>query len=208
MGIKIHKTMGYGFDDLIENDHRIDWDRYEEAIEFSNDELDSYIKLVQDKDDLELSLYWILEKEKKWNMYNHISRNDEFGLDNVIVFGHPSHKNWSRSDDSIDYYESKLNNPDGVARCQRIPYSIHPYDTNKYYYTETGLPVSGDDIRIYNTIQKDLQLSDGTVVAYDDKFLFKFNPDPPSFIKHYAKFMGVHTDYIWSMVPLIYEYWA
>ena len=133
MGIRIHKVIGYGLNDVktegkyneILIDPRINpkgyfGDREEAEYEYTNDGFLEYAKELVAKgkeedplNDLGIMVH-LLEKQKeedsskygKHALYNRLIYDGEFGEPNVMVFQPPIFGyEWSRYDDMIDYYE-------------------------------------------------------------------------------------------------------
>lgn len=129
MGIRVHKTLGYGLTDLSCEGHKItderinpdgilnsnrwedtDWTReayqeYLEKIENSpQDELSNHFSL-----DASLDIYSLNEGLKSWQPTSSVIHSPEFGLSNVLCIVPPCmHKDWNRYDDSIDYVEETM----------------------------------------------------------------------------------------------------
>lgn len=209
--MKIHKSIGYGFCDLVENDPRIDWDRLEEVREMDSSEFDTYLKLVDSRsvDDIDLMLYWRRpEEQKKWNFYDVITYDSEFGLENVILFGHPCQPKWSRYNDDIDYYCSMTRKTECSPYFERISMGIYPYLSPNIIHIETGQTIKDDDLRRLKYLGGPVTLSGGHVYEYHENYENDFVHEQSEMVKHIAKFAGVKEAHIHQLVPMLYEYWS
>lgn len=141
MGIRIHKVLGYGMDDIKNSidDPRFNKDGYlgdgifEREDKFTDAGFDEHIKKILDSDSnvtfhelTTMSIERRKAREKNTNdtsynhkdsIHNHITHDDEYGLSNIIVFSPPYWaKNWNRYDDLIDYYDPMHSEPDGSPK--------------------------------------------------------------------------------------------
>jgi hypothetical protein len=128
MGIRIHKMLGYGFDDIVEDDPRFNVPvnkiaslndgeyfpgNYEESCALAKQKEGEFIThLYQNGLDKCSVDYWtffskIHQKEEiKIDPYNFFYYDDEYGLENVCIFKPLfGFKDWQRFDDTIDYME-------------------------------------------------------------------------------------------------------
>lgn len=209
MGIRIHKSIGYGFVDLVENDPRIDWGRFEEVREMDSDDFDTYLKLIDSRDDIDIMCYWRRENtNKKWDFYEVITRDTEFGLEGVLQFGHPSYPKWTRYNDDIDYYCSMTRGVSCEPYYNRISMGIYPYLSSNLIHIDTGQVVTEDDLRRMRYIKNNVTLSGGHYYEYHDGYENDFVHEQPAVVKHIAKFSGVKEEYLHQLVPFVYEYWA
>lgn len=150
MGIRIHKVLGYGLDDLsikdnsynLAEDPRIDpegfyaryFKDYQEALDaYPLDRFRVELELVcahsdgVEKYDLRLLKHQLEKGEiasDASNLYTQIMTWDpEYGDSKVIVFTPPGHSDWFQYDSIIDYYEADDANP-SVRKTNR---PIYPY---------------------------------------------------------------------------------
>lgn len=211
MGIRIHKMIGYGFCDLVENDPRIDWDRLAEVREMDTEEFDTYLKLVDSRSsvDIDLMLYWRRpDDQKRWNFSDVITYDSEFGLSNVILFGNPCMPKWSRYDDPIDYYSSAARKNGCEPSYERLSMGIWPYMSPKLIHIDTGQTANEDQLRRLRYLKDQITLSGGHIYEYHEDFENDFLHEQSDLVKHIARFSGVREENLHQLVPLLYEYWA
>lgn len=110
MGIRIHKSLGYGLD--LSKVEGLDYEKLHESIsdfsELSNEE--TYQKLYDgikefDPDDKTLEALFLKLCNRKVVPYNHVIYDEEFGEKNLLQFIPAESKSWHRYDDILDYYE-------------------------------------------------------------------------------------------------------
>ncbi len=140
MGIRIHKMIGYGIDDVKYDsseckitDRRfskngfmcMDWEKREET--FTDEVFDQYLdeEISKNEDGFGLKILRntrrdILKNSKngkysyKDSIFDNMVHDAEFGMENVILFTPPYFgKSWKRYDDIIDYYEPTHHEADG-----------------------------------------------------------------------------------------------
>lgn len=126
MGIRIHKSLGYGLD-MSGFDYKITNDVLENEKWFKD--LKTFFQ-DNDPDDyrmekMYLKLYENNKQDQKY-LYDHVIHDSEFGLENFIQFipiGHAHY--WKRYDDIIDYYEYTDDDLSPQIRWLNRP--IYPY---------------------------------------------------------------------------------
>jgi hypothetical protein len=131
MGIRVHKVIGYGVDDLQHDgrrmtDPRIDWGRLQKKMDKAYDiDAEAFLKwCVRHKREIQLmeeseggrvhwkNLPWLLEESLKrmikdkfyWTLGSCLIHDEEFGIPGVMLFL-PVDSNWKRYDDTIDWVE-------------------------------------------------------------------------------------------------------
>lgn len=136
MGIRIHKMIGYGLDDVKYDNEKCEMidprfsktgyfgmDCYKQEDNFTDEGFDEYVSraIAEDTSDLKLLQRGRSTTKKKKGHYSYedsisdcVVYDPEFGLDNVVLFTPPGfNKNWKRYDDIIDYYEPSHHEADG-----------------------------------------------------------------------------------------------
>lgn len=201
MGIRIHKTLGYGFNDFkYENgaivDDRINPNGYlplfheDDGLAEEKYSLEKYKTFLQNKieaekdDILNLTLRFDLsdideltnKKRKRFAFYNSITHEPEF-RENVLLFLPPFNEGWHRYDDVIDYYEelSVNNNSDLKDKLVEIKGGIYPYNGSYINLKTLGRPDSllEDQIKIDRIIDRMLRLNDYEIPEEIKAFLEK-----------------------------------
>ena len=142
MGIRIHKYLGYGLVDVKTIEGKIVDDRFN---------LLGYL-LSEDRDYDEIwniegfSIYYknfaehpfiYLPTFKKWNLYDSVIQNTEYGIKNVFMIVPPGHNDWKRVDDIIDYTEENRTKKGPINRFEVYDCGIWPYQSS-YIDLRTG----------------------------------------------------------------------
>jgi hypothetical protein len=149
MGIRIHKMIGWGLSDLVEQaDSRINYEnlfvakdinKFIEWLKEENQEaIDVLLKIDQvyshrkdmkgNLDDCQNKISWIIrlceDSESDWNMRLPISYDPEFCSPNFLVFLPIDMNECSRYDNLIDYYDCKagVDIKDLTHRCGIYPW--------------------------------------------------------------------------------------
>ena len=208
MGIRINKVLGYGFHDMIESDPRIDWKQFEIARESSLSDFNTYLQLAADTNNTDLIVYLRHSKPNTDRPSELVHYDTEFGDSEILLFSHPGIDKWRRSDDSIDYYESKFkSNTDMIPKYQHIPAGIYPYDMGDSTYLPTGDRIPAIYCQSFGEFL--FKLPNGNVLDLNNKDeLAKCVPEPPNVIYHLARFFGVRDEYLNLMTSGLYEYWS
>lgn len=152
MGIRIHKMIGYGLTDLVEDDPRINWDSPllqfdlhggEEDMRKYVEFLDARAAVLKEKGDLEhygwsSESSWVKNKFMDAPRQFDLSRaftwgTSDYGMENVFCVRQYSYDDWYRYDDTIDYLECEPYQ-DSV---RKLPYGLFPY-SDSYMDTRTG----------------------------------------------------------------------
>lgn len=234
MGISVKKIMGYGFDDIVENDPRftISPEKYSEFYEsLANKEQQKlFIEHLLNRDEYKsryVSDYYALydmkreKKEVTLNSYDFMKYDNDGGMPNVFIikplFGYTD---WYRFDDSIDHAERPQRNKIQVQRFN----TLHPFMS--FVDAQTG-EIFND--RIFNAIRHinscldektnpDVpnddwnSLYEGSSKKYKtfkeyEQFVF---PAKPASIIEYANFFKIFKDdkIVHTLKPMIYTYWS
>lgn len=220
MGIRIHKSLGYGLDDLVEDDPRLARPFYEVFDELDRDRMEyefiSFARSIADKhDELYVDLFKRDELEdRNPPLYYSVVQDSEFGSENVALFIPPGHKDWVRYDDIIDYYESEEFNPEDPMepRVQLLDKPIWPYDgwshkgeslTNNAYKMFDLIRTLKRDNRESSDIEKILLEEYG--MNYDE-----IRPTIPFILAALLKFVRLFKEdsTIYTLKPMIYTYWS
>jgi len=175
MGIRIHKSIGYGLTDVIADkdnwdlrtDSRFDPDGYmfkdEDTFTLTGfvEYLDKRIKELgeDDHDSFQLRLlkHQIDAGEIKHHSYfPSIIYDMEFGSSEVMLFIPPSSiKNWSRYDDMIDYYDPANHLEDGgiTESVIKIDRPLWPWEAYVNIKTYPPVRLTGVQYQLHNTIR-------------------------------------------------------
>lgn len=208
MGIRINKYIGYGFDDLIENDPRIDFEVFEERREVDHDEFNAFVQLIK-SDDTEYMLYNALKKgNKPWSMYDKAIYDSEFGCERVLLFIHPLSEDWHRRDNIIDYVE-EVNNGIEESSSTRLASGIYPYNNgNRLYHLPTKEFINERQMNILKYSEKSYITSSGIDIGTYDEIKDDLIPEVPLLIKNLAEFVGVKSEFLNDLRPLTYKFWS
>lgn len=232
MGIRIHKRIGYGLNDVEAEELSITDSRFNPNGYFMLDceeqeekySIEGFIKYLEEahekeKDSLGYSmitfeLMGIKESKKIRDIFDMVRWDGEFGLPNVVLFQNHS-KDWSRFDDIIDYCEcdSQENS------VKLLKQGIYPYmgwmnsDTGETKFkvddkTYEYLHVRQDINFGFNhyDLDKLLQMGFSSIEEADKKVV----PVVPEFIMYLCKYLEVFKDdkTIYQLRPMLYTYWS
>lgn len=226
MGIRIHKVLGYALTDLKTKnyeitDKRINLEKlhnFLENIKFDRTEL---LKFAENnnynKNDLVIGLKLFhsdSELNEKYNGFDVIKHDSEFGLKNIFLLTIPWCKDWNRYDDIIDYHESNSKNS-----IKSIWGNIYPYGTGDWINLKTKQIFKHDEfdpslIHEYLYGKVKLKLSEYLIKKHgtNKKAELKkiLNPVPPVIIKLLCEYIGLFNDIntYYELKPIIYTYWA
>ena len=210
MGIRIQKSLGYGFDDLVPNDPRINWEHYEEAIEHTAEDFNIWLSLIKTPNlGIEIGIF-NLSAPKKWNLYDAVVYDAEFGLDQVFQIVDVGFRDqWVRRDDGIDYVEAMLKG-DGAAipECNRLESSIYPFTSDVSMHINTGKTINSNELRWKNDLKCDIFIDSETILSYSEDRKFEFVPIVPKMTSLLAEYVGVKKEFIPTMRPLLYTFWS
>lgn len=241
MGIRIKRMLGYGLTDVEceENgevtDSRfnlddgwfgLDWeDREDKHIEDYICHLDNLTK--SNPDSLmtsidKMNLEDALECNKRWEFYDVIHHDSEFGAPNVVLF-QQWHNDWTRRDDIIDYMEAENSKP-SVNVLKR---PIYPYDG--WIHSETGESTYGEtkyktkDGTTVSTVDTYAKIVQSINMGFPNQTMIekagfssieeakeKIIPKIPEGVQEYLKYLKVFKDektYL-QLRPMIYTYWS
>lgn len=226
MSIRVHKVLGYGLDDLQENDPRL----------LSN--LYNVIENIDSKRMIKEFYMWYDMKEyevphgQKYNdsiclqfpthrpdSFRPIYYEPEFGLENVLLFVPWGYENYYRYDNIIDWVEETY--------TQSEPQNPNIKILNNGIYPHTGrIKLNGEKITgdynermmsIYDQEEFRLKYPEKLTAWLDtlgfstyNEYQEKTRPDVPFDIYLLAKFLNVFVDpnIVWTFKPMIYTYWS
>jgi len=231
MGIRIHKFLGYGLNDVrTGEDHKVVDPRINPDSPFFNYELpslSSYKDWLEENSDPEersnLDSWYLNDPSaggprRRTNLDSCFAWSPEFGIPSVLAIQPVSAPDWSRQDDAIDYaeeiYVMKTENLE--PRVHALPHGIHPYSAS-YIDSRTGEKLNN---RVMWWVRA---VSDGT--RYDgeldslaadcgfknhqeaEKYIAPFVPTE---IRNLARFANLFTkeDGWLDLRPLLYVYWS
>ena len=183
MGIRIHKILGYGWNDFqgfnkdirlsdkfkSENeyynceDNELTWENFYIFCKEKYDAIHKQYPKEEDRFDIDGYFYlsWIVNrtkessyKESKGTMfYDCVIYDPEFGNKKVIIFTIPWNEDWNRYDDIIDYYEYKGKNLKSKVELLKRP--IYPYDF--YIDNRTGNKLNYQHIHTYRLFKDTME---------------------------------------------------
>lgn len=211
MGIRIHKSLGYGFQDMTENDPRINWDQFEYAQEANVEDFNTFLRLSEDSDDIEMILYWRDQNiNPKSGLCEYVSYNTESGMDNILQFSHIGMAEWRRYNNSLDYYQAISKGEDGMLPSfDHIPFGIYPYDSKSMTYLPSGQKVKSEYLRIMRDAKTSITMENGDMVDFSSgDEIDKFAPEIPVLVRQLALFFGVDAKYVDNMQSGLYTYWS
>ena len=226
MGIRIHKILGFGLNDVAVNEATSSIN--DKRLNFENDPWYNSIDVRA------FYQWWVDNEEDKHNKFyaemylknleeGHIDTSverfgfyeDEGGLSNVLVFIAPSVANeWFRYDDAIDYYEAR---PDLEPTVQIINRTIFPWDT---YWDITTIPpkkLDGTQFQTFVSYTQSLEDENFKIANMFAEMLIeerinidKVRPSIPPEIVALVKYIKIFKEdkYIYEMKPMIYTYWS
>lgn len=199
MGIRVHKMIGYGINNLVEDDPRVEINILQN---FCNEELNGkdFLKFIKsEKEEIieailseegsqeqaELAykflVGWKEEKGfKKYENYKSVGYDDEFGLGNVLLLTPPSMAgNWSRYNDSIDWSEETQNH-NQAARYQLLNHPLYPFDF-KYALLRGAKKFSVEEIKQNSSLvgRRSLEQYDARVLTSDIMNLMSYGENTP-----------------------------
>lgn len=209
MGIRINKYIGYGFDDLIENDPRIDFEVFEDRREADHEEFNSFVQLIK-SDHTEYMLYNVLKKQTKaWSMYDKAIYDSEFGDEKVMLFIHPLSEDWHRRDNIIDYVEEVNNSVEAISSSIRLKSGIYPYSNgDRLYHQPSKEFINERTLSRLKYTETPYVTASGIEIGTYDKIKDDLIPEVPILIKNLAEFVGVKSEYLNDLRPLSYTYWS
>jgi hypothetical protein len=228
MGIRIHKSIGYGITDWKrEKDPRFTSKMFDDG--WGDDlNLKDLIKWVEDKDNLKL----IMKAAKKERLDSLISKiqlktfekspqdvnsniiyHPESGP--VILFQpFPHTGTWSRYDDLIDYYEAGTDSRSKVQQPKSLRSGIYPYEG--YLVRFRGKPLDGGskkykEGRLDSFVFHHLLEDDETDKALVEDLKNNWRPSIPVSIHALLLYTGIVKDvasFVDELRPMIYTHWS
>lgn len=223
MGIRVHKSIGYGLVDIQYDeesfgliDPRIDLEIFKERYEWGHDpEIRSIYQgwLRQNScDGINLDLWYLNDPAPgrgHRNLQDCVIWNAEFGLGNVLLLQPLACKDWNRNDDAIDYVEETYSRPQGQTdHFETFSQGIHPW-TASYMDIRTGEEIKWEKImhwmRLSNAVAAEPQKFSNSVADLDtfaDLAGFENHEDAalhcapmvPDVIRDFLNFTGLFKD--------------
>ena len=213
MSVRLNKSVGYGFLDIVENDLRIDWDQYEYAQEAKYLDFNTYFQMTKDRKDIETLVHSVSIKSDKFNenqyMSQYVEYDNEFGHENVMLFIHLDYPQWSRRGDDIDYYDHLISNTEPNNRVVPIPGGIYPFNQGPVRHIASGTIIERDRFNVFKNTDVKMLIGNNVTIDFGDPDLEnQFASEVPTMIKHLAAFFGVKEEFIPDMKAALYEYWS
>jgi hypothetical protein len=232
MGIRIHKCLGYGLDDIEFDtvnftfiDKRINKNGYLNSNE-GHFSLGGFLDFYRENGD---NLMYGIDKDllsnNDWKAYKSIVYDWEFGIKNILLIIPPCHaETWFRYDDIIDYIEETFIQ-EQTNRYKVFDRGIYPYDgwMNKstgesisFQYVvairrEERLLKKTYDIDNLLYIQKGLE-SLSKKIGFKDYYEAKDNIVPyiPEDVVLLCKYLQLFNEHktIFELKPMLYVYWG
>lgn len=156
--------------------------------------------------------------------YDHIVYEGELGDPGTLIIVPPGNLNtWVRHNDSIDYYESQLHDPNNMSvNVYELSEGIDPWIS--YMRTDTGEKLSYFDLQYFHLFHGELTNKETTSVNealknLADKFNWSGNPreflkvivpEVPDEVRLLAEWTRLFTnENAWKRLrPMIYTYWT
>jgi len=220
MGIRIHKMLGYGLTDLVDQDERLNWSSPLFDYMLSGDAaLDRYFGWLASKTrfDVAKSLLRDDTRRRRSDVQDCIRwGTPDGGLENVLCIRPLAWNDWYRYDDTIDYAEQTyLGEQHDEVRV--IKYALYPHDS--YMDARTGERIKGAaDIYFWLRARNDGSKDIGTLDELAKMGGFDSHADAeahcvpfvPDEVRWLAEFAEVFTDpdTVLSLRPMIYTWWA
>jgi hypothetical protein len=236
MGIRIHKVIGYGLTDIEADtekwqitDPRFNqngWLCGHDENKYSLDGFVEYIKTrlaqIDEEDfdhfDLRMLLH-TLENVNRYDFYNYVIYDMEFGEPNVAVFIPPGAGDWQRYDDMIDYYDPVNSDENGIKNSL-IPVDrpLWPYESWINIKEMPPTRLTGrqwDAFILFRNIHRD-KLKDLSYifeeigVENEEELKTYIVPSIPPILVELIKYLEIFVDerHIYELRPMIYGYWA
>lgn len=222
MGLRLHKMMGWGWDDLIPDDPRINWEStYFKTGFYSREALEGYVEYITKLEATESYLIGHLELSPQ-ELYSCITFGSEESF-NYFCASPVSSPDWRRSGDSIDFEEDFTRYGDGDMedKALLLPHSPWPYgDSAMDIRTGELVKKSGDWSRFYLTKGEDkrrevMESSLGSFFAeqmgysVEDAQTYLVLPVPHE-IRNLLAYGDLLTDPkdAYSLKPMIFTWWA
>jgi len=146
MGIRIHKSVGYGVQDFVPPK---DWrDIQERAWDCSLQQFLGWIKKNRRqlppetpsfRTDLVLFECLLKDSAKKLRLGDCVIHDEEFGIEGVLQLIPPGHPELRRYDDSIDYYSESTAKNELEPRYAELEVGIYPHLRGEVPFTVLAL---------------------------------------------------------------------
>lgn len=228
MGIRIHKSIGYGLSDVQASNYDIHDERFNledgyfkdrNENDFTIQGLKNYIQEQHDKEKNDAGYSMLtfellkLEENEWYDIHQFVSHNGEFGLPEVLMF-QPPMKDWSRYDDIIDYIEDEKQE----NKVRLLNRAIYPYEF--WINKDTGKSTFEVEGRNYHYLHIRQAINFG--FEYDPDKLKeagfdsmedadqKIVPGIPDFIICLCKYLKIFKDdkNIFDLKPMVYSFWG
>lgn len=240
MGIRVHKAIGYGLTDVKYRDlkcidPRFDpegWMMNRDSHEDGTFTVKGYLKycdaIIKDLKDRDvkndpmwmLSTHWMKESiaKSKWELWNSIEWDAEFGLGRVLHFVVPGCPHHKRYDDIIDYYEEQ-GKGGNCMRATLLGRALYPWEgyidsrTGKRLNSIVGLMLNDFKVlkRMKHKLSPNFHRDRIRNAAKDDTILPEHCvPDIPPELVALCKYVKMFKDplTIYQLRPMVYVYWG
>lgn len=222
MGIRIHKCIGYGLVDVVENDSRINPIGYLGGDVGWEEKEDIWTKegfLRYYKNHSRIPIYSDFIR-RYFQPYNSVIRDDEFGCDNVLLICPSWFRDWNRYDDIIDYVENggRIDNTWKILNGGIYPYSgaytdLRTYKdasrfASEFWYNLNSIETSSK----YNDVHRNLAEHHAKEMGFDsvDEAVTNIIPKVPDVIVMLCDWLNLFSNPITALElkPILYVYWG
>lgn len=216
MGIRIHKILGYGLDDIQVDgynlvDPRINIENFNNIWNLTLDDYKEFVK----EDVVESAM--INQVKNTW--FHPIIHDAEYGIPNVLCVTPPGY-GWSRHDDIIDWVEETYikdpRNENGKDWYEMLPDGIFPFN-GLYMNANTNENFMGDQHHLAGMFKRSSfagLMEDAVAIELGfssaEEAVEKIVPSIPDSVINVCKFIEIfnNEEDIFSLRPMIYCYWA
>lgn len=227
MGIRVHKLVGYGLDDVLADE---DGELADPRINAASPLLESghgdattsgyFAWAAEHKDDFGGMLPgpgWFSAPLRENEPYTAtVHEGGEYGLSNVLLLRPVGELSWARSDDTIDYVEESFTH-DQQNRVMRLRGGIYPY-SGSWMRTDTGETLTDAALMWVRMVNSDRPVSARLLDSFaqeagfadHDEALRLAAPTVPAPIRALAAYGDLFTDAtVWRQLrPMLYVFWA
>lgn len=227
MGIRVHKVVGWGFDDIKTRNGCIADGRIRNSsplLDYEDFNLQEYLEFVEAKGDthnnMDRYLYNHTDVEKpKLTTWDLVHWGDEYMMKQIMVIVPVSMtKEWYRYDNAIDWVEETYfqKETSQINRYEKIPHGIYPW-IGIYMDKRDGTILNNDDMHLWNTAHwKDEPVAEIANVAATNMGFTSYEeaqdcivPRVPEEIKDLIEYGKLFKkDDAWLQLrPMLYVYW-
>jgi len=234
MGIRIHKMIGYGLQDIANEDYEITdsrinpdgWLGERDEDKFNLEGFSNHINetlATMDEDHIDhfslMLLQRTLKDMREYEFYHSVFYDSEYGNPNVLLFIPPGCKHWSRYDDMIDYYDPVNSNDDGIVNSViPINRTLYPYESWINIKEMPPKRIVGEEwqaLYFYRNMVRENQdlrnkLARDLGLENEEEIKTYIVPIIPVELVELIKYLKIFTNerHIYELRPMIYGYWG